>query len=331
MKKNNLLNRGDEFYTIPESLENELSYYDKSFFHNKIVCCPCNDGEHRGCVDVLKKHFKEYGMKLLFYTTYGNEGENGKLYIFNGVKEMCIELPHKGDFREGKCLEAFEMSDIIITGPPYSLFTDFFIQLIKYKKDFIISTDYRKIGTVKIFPYFKEGKIWRGATKPKKYSINSEYTEFTTLGNNIWLTNIKHKGVIAPMDLTFEYNKEIYKNYTNFNAIEVSKVSMIPKDYDGVMGVPINFIDKYCPQQFEILAMCDNTDLAKPYRIPNRREGYSNGMAEGESKMKNQRILIKRINKKTHFLFGQSKIFSYLCKRINFFNFIWISLKNLKI
>lgn len=134
--------------------------------------------------------------------------------------------------------------------PPFSLFREYVKQLMDYGKKFLVIGSMNAITYKEIFPYIKNNELWLGNQNVKEFrSPNGEIKKF---GNILWYTNIQHKKRNTPIDLYKRYSNE-YPKYDNYDAIEVSKVSDIPMDYDGVMGVPITFLDKYCPEQFEII------------------------------------------------------------------------------
>jgi hypothetical protein len=181
------------------------------------------------------------------------------------------ELQGDGDFRSEECIEYLKEADVVVTNPPFSLFREYVAQLMEYGKKFIIIGSMNAITYKEIFPYIKNDKLWLGVTgiKDMSFKVPSSYeareTRFwidengqhwRSLGNSCWFTNVEHNKRNHPLDLYKKYSNE-YPKYDNYNAIEVSKVADIPMDYDGVMGVPITFLDKYCPTQFEILGTSD--------------------------------------------------------------------------
>jgi hypothetical protein len=197
-----------------------------------------------------------------------------------------------GDFRSNEVRKLLAESDFIITNPPFSLFREFFTWIIEAKKQFLIIANMNAITYKEIFPHIKNNKLWLGATGngndmvfgvPKGTEVDEKDREkaarlgyvgdYTRLGNSCWFTNIDHGRRHHPLplmttadNLKYSKHKEIkgnkkYDRYDNYDAIEVPFTDSIPSDYDGVMGVPISFIDKYCPEQFEIIGMCENLDL----------------------------------------------------------------------
>ena len=264
--------KNDEFYTRIKDIEKELKYY-KDFFKDKVVYCNCDraDGEIRSNFFVyFVENFKEFGLKRLICTSY-NKGGKGRLCIYDDETNLndIIDMDGDGDFRSEECVKWLEKCDVVVTNPPFSLFRDFVAQLVKYDKKFLIIGNMNAITYKDIFPLIKDNKIWLGINAPKAYStplkeVENEKTQYKEngvvyqkFGNHGWFTNIEHSNRIYPLDLYKRYDAEKYPKYDNYNAINVDKVIDIPCDYDGVMGVPITFLDKYCPTQFEIVGIAN--------------------------------------------------------------------------
>ena len=272
--------KNDEFYTRIEDIEKELKYY-KDFFKGKVVYCNCDraDGENRSNFFVyFVENFKEFGLKRLICTSY-NKGGKGRLCIYNGNTNLnnIIDMDGDGDFRSEECIKWLEECDVVVTNPPFSLFRDFVAQLVKYGKKFLIIGNMNAITYKEIFPIIKDNKIWLGVNGVNKdwyFHITDECKEHVVKENKegsawkmvngevmgrlaiiCWFTNIEHSKLNLPLDLYKKYNPKDYPKYDNYNAINVDKVTDIPMDYDGVMGVPITFLDKYCPTQFEIVGI----------------------------------------------------------------------------
>ena len=265
--------KNDEFYTRIEDIEKELKYY-KDFFKGKVVYCNCDiaDGENRSNFFVyFVEKFKEFGLKRLICTSY-NKGGKGRLCIYDGDTNLnnIIDMDGDGDFRSEECIKWLEKCDVVVTNPPFSLFREYVAQLVKYGKKFLIIGNITALTCKDIFHFFKDNKLWLGISAPKAYStplkeVENEKTQYKEngvvyqkFGNHGWFTNIEHSNRIYPLDLYKRYDAEKYPKYDNYDAINVNKTSDIPMDYDGVMGVPITFLDKYCPTQFEILGIANN-------------------------------------------------------------------------
>ena len=156
-------------------------------------------------------------------------------------------------------MELLKQADIVVSNPPFSLFREFVAQLIEYGKEFLIIGNKNAITYKEIFPLIKENKLWLGISSPNEFILpNGEITK-TVSGLCRWFTNLTHSKRNRPLDLVQKYDPRYYPKYDNYDAIECSKVMDIPRDYDGVIGVPITFLDKYCTTQFRIVGLlCDN-------------------------------------------------------------------------
>lgn len=197
-------------------------------------------------------------------------------------------LEGDGDFRSAECVELLKQSDIVVTNPPFSLFREYVKQLFEYRKKFVIIGNMNAITYKEIFPLIEANKLWIGVTNfntgmyfkvPDNFIYASTYKfERVRDGEMVnrvpgvcWFTNLDHGRRHQPLSLmtmedNLKFNKKMsdkkdYELYDNYSAIEVPFTDAIPSDYDGVMGVPISFLNKYSPEQFEILGMCENEDL----------------------------------------------------------------------
>ena len=161
-----------------------------------------------------------------------------------------------GDFRSTECIELLKEADVVVTNPPFSLWRKFLAQLMEYDKKFLILGNQTAISFKEVFPFLKENKIWIGASC-KSVSFKTSFSlEPKKFGNIRWFTNLKLNYKVKPLDLSENhYTPEKYPKYDNYDAINVDKVADIPCDYPGVMGVPLTFMDKYCPEQFEIVGL----------------------------------------------------------------------------
>lgn len=181
-----------------------------------------------------------------------------------------------GDFRSAECLEYLKQADVVVTNPPFSLFREYVAQLAAYKKQFLIIGNQNAIDYRVVFDLIRQDKLWlgvdNGGTKwfrvPDDYEIETESrkkvengVKYFSMGSIMWFTNMDNPKRHETIPLYKSYSPQEYPRYENYDAIEVSKVAEIPADYDGVMGVPITFLDKYNPSQFEFLGMCENKDL----------------------------------------------------------------------
>lgn len=285
----------DEFYTQLEDIEKELRHYD---FKDKKVYCNCDNPSMSNFYKYFKLNFNYLGIKELISTGYNSDGQ-GYYGHYDGITETIKDLEGNGDFRSEECIQYLKEADVVVTNPPFSLFREYVAQLMEYGKKFIVLGNMNAITYKEIFPYIKNNKMWWGCslhgTKchfivPNSYEGKNVFEEngvrYGKVNNAIWFTNIEHSRRNTELDLYRKYNETDYPKYDNYDAIEVSKVSEIPMDYEDVMGVPITFLDKYCPTQFEIVGLDryveDNPRYGHRFHI-NGKETYA-------------RILIKRLS-----------------------------------
>lgn len=186
----------------------------------------------------------------------------------------ALRLLQTGDFRSAECVALLREADVVVTNPPFSLFREYVGQLMDYGKKFLIVAPQNAITYKEIFPLIKENRIWLGFksgdmafkvpadSEPRttRYWVDEGGQKWRSLGNICWFTNLDHTKRHEELDLVCRYNPDDYPKYDNYDAIEVSKVVDIPCDYDGVMGVPITFLDKYNPEQFEIVKFRKGND-----------------------------------------------------------------------
>ena len=242
--------KNDEFYTPLDAIEKEMNNY-KKHFKNKTVLCNCNDASHGNFKKYFKKHFNELGLKLLITTSYKSDEGHGVTYMFDGSKDIEIKMIEDGDFRSWEALDLLKNSDIVVTNPPFSLFRSFISLLMEYDKKFLIIGNMNGITYSEVFPSIKNNKMWLGTQYVKQFiTDNGEVKKF---GNILWYTNLTHNKRNTPLDLYKHYSEDEYPHYDNYNAINVNKTCDIPMDFNGIMGVPITFLEKYCPTQFEIV------------------------------------------------------------------------------
>ena len=218
-------------------------------------------------------------------------------YLLKNDKNVIGTLK-TGDFRDPECIELLKQADVVVTNPPFSLFREYIGTLVKYNKKFLILGNKNAICYKEVFPLIKDDKLWTGCTPMSKeiyFNVPTAYIEealenkknrtavmvngkYMARSQSIWYTNLDHKKRHEELDLVCRYSSGEYPAYDNYDAIEVSKTQDIPYDYSGVMGVPITFLDKYNPKQFEIIGMCENLDLyhlkTKVYSSEECRNAY---------------------------------------------------------
>lgn len=260
-------NKKDEFYTQLVDIEAEMIYYTKHF-KDKVILCNCDNPGKSNFWKYFYENFQTLGIRELNATFYGDGASFSK---YDGKSITTIPLYGKGDFRSDECIEILKHSDIVITNPPFSLFREYINQLVKYNKDFLIISNINAITYKEVFPLIQNNKVWlgncfgrgiSGFIVPSDYELYGTETKVDEWGNRIispnncmWLTTLDNKKRHHPIKLVEKYygNEETYPLYDNYHGINVNRTQDIPCDYTGVMGVPITFLNKYAPEQFEII------------------------------------------------------------------------------
>jgi hypothetical protein len=222
--------------------------------------------------------FSEGNSEKAVYIEYCGD-KNGNRTVDDNELEIK-ELRGDGDFRSAECVELLKEADIVVTNPPFSLFREYVAQLIAFEKKFLIIGNMNAISYKEIFPLIKENKIWLGCNSgSRKFEVpilkaeedgmkmdkNGKYLK--SLGNTCWFTNLENAKRNEKIILYKTYTNEEFPKYINYDAINISTTSEIPIDYDGVMGVPISFLDKYNPEQFEIIGIANGGDLGVSYGV----------------------------------------------------------------
>ena len=316
----------DEFYTQLEDINKELKYY-REHFRGKTVLCNCDDPRISNFFTYFAYNFEFLGLKRLITTCYKNQdadlfsqnkNEQAIYLIYDGDKngnhipdpeEIGIHpLKGDGDFRSKECIELLKQSDIVVTNPPFSLFREYVAQLMEYEKKFIIIGNKNSIHYKEIFPLIRENKLWAGY-RPFAggmwFEINDENSCNTRkvvdgklMGNvpSIWFTNLDIKKRHEELILIRKYydNPNAYIKYDNLDAIDIGRTEDIPMDYDGIMGVPDSFLDKYNPDQFELVGL-GSGDLAKAAGVTKNYRGRTDlaYTINGKHKCPYSRILIR--------------------------------------
>jgi len=280
----------DEFYTRLEDIERELAHY-KAHFGGKTVLCNCDDPRISNFFHYFSYNFEVLGLKRLITTCYKNQDMD--LFSRNAA-ERAIWLEYTGDkngnripdpdeigiryfrgdgdFRSEECIELLKQADIVVTNPPFSLFREYVSQLVKYNKKFLIIGNQNAITYKEIFPLMKENRLWIGyGFKRNCAHFITSYEDTATDADHragmirvpsvTWFTNLEIDKRHEELPLYARYSPDEYPAYENYDAIEVGMSAKIPCDYSGVMGVPLTFMYKYNPEQFEILGMCENENL----------------------------------------------------------------------
>ena len=289
----------DEFYTQLVDIENELQYYQKHF-EGKVIYCNCDDPKVSNFFLYFARNFWHLKLKKLICSCYRNtdpshfslgESDRGCFFEYEGRdsqgKELhaldeigqfiptikSFEFKGDGDFRSKESIALLKKSDIVVTNPPFSLFREFVAQLVEYDKKFVIIGNKNALSYKEIFSLIRENQLWTGY---RGFSggmwFRSDYegkTEKIVDGEklinvaSIWFTNLDIKKRHEVLEMYYSYAKtpEKYPKYDNYDAINVDKTTEIPFDYDGVMGVPLTFVDKYNPEQFEIVGQMATTKV----------------------------------------------------------------------
>lgn len=286
--------KSDEFYTQLCDIESELKFY-KSHFKNKVVYCNCDDPKISNFFKYFAVNFEELGIKRIITSCYreqsgdlfGEKNQDGGFFFeYTNTDEEKNKLNSPevrlfkgdGDFRSSESIELLKRSDVVVTNPPFSLFREYVEQLVRFDKKFLIIGNVNAITYKEIFKLIKENKAWLGINLgrgvsgfivPEHYELYGTEARIDEFGNRVvspnnclWLTNLdtfkRHEDIL----LTKKYfgNEHEYQKYDNYDGINVNRTEDIPSDYDGTMGVPITFLHKFNPDQFEIIKFRKGND-----------------------------------------------------------------------
>jgi hypothetical protein len=287
--------KNDEFYTQLSDIESELEHYG-SQFHGKIVYCNCDDPQVSNFFEYFFQNFKRLGLKKLvascfkesgrgFYVTYTGEGGDKSKFLEQNISYFQGD----GDFRSQESLELLKQSDVVVTNPPFSLFREYIDQLVEHDKEFLVIGNVNAITYKEIFKLIQDNVAWLGVKLgrgisgfivPDHYElygtetrIDADQNRIVSPNNCLWLTNLDHSQRHVDIDLTktFAGNEEQYPTYDNCDAVNVNRTKDIPLDFSGLMGVPITFLHKFNPDQFEIIRFRkgdDGKDLSIDGKCP---------------------------------------------------------------
>ena len=311
-------NKKDEFYTQIVDIERELRHY-RRHFKGKVVYCNCDDPYVSAFSEYFTKNFEFLGLNKLITTCYKsqradlfsqNDSEQAiKLEYTGGARhslpalgDICVTtLKGDGDFRSQECIDILRKADIVVTNPPFSLFSEYVAQLAGFNKKFIIIGHQNAITYKGVFPPIKENRMWLGygfkrnmahfiAPHYEDTASDADHREgFIRVSGVVWFTNLDHTKRHEELILVQRYhgNEAAYPRYDNYDAIEVSKTQDIPSDYEGAMGVPITFLTKHNPDQFEIIGATESEGA-----------GFSLGLWNPESSVAQAVISGKRVYKR---------------------------------
>lgn len=317
--------KSDEFYTQLSDIENELHHYRNQFEGKTVYCnCDdprvsnffrffSLQFEHYGLKKLIATCYKNQNPDLfsmhdaeraVYLEYFGDQDGNRR----PDPDEIAVKpLQGDGDFRSAECIELLKEADIVVTNPPFSLFRDYLSQLVDYEKKFLIIGNMNAINYKEVFPLIMENRIWLGigaGGRDMLFDVPDAYARELVerkkegsayriidgvvkgrLGNACWYTNLSHKKRNEELILYKKYSPGEFPHYDNYDAIEVSKTKDIPEDWRGAMGVPITFLDKYNPEQFEILGLSAKYGfgLNSHKRYDEYREMRQDGTATGSS------------------------------------------------
>jgi modification methylase ecoRI len=314
----------DEFYTQLEDIEAELKHY-REHFAGKTVLCNCDDPRMSNFFFYFVLHFHHLGLKKLITTCYKNqkpdlfsknssrqavylvyEGENIGSPPDPNIAGLVHPLQGDGDFRSPECIKFLEEADIIVTNPPFSLFREYITLLMEHRKSFIVIGNQNAITYKEVFQYIRNNQLWLGykfgdmkfrvpdyyAARPTRFWIDKKGKKWRSLGNICWFTNLDIQKRHEKLTLYKKYSLKEYPHYDNYDAINVDKTADIPCDYDGAMGVPITYLDKHNPDQFEIIGATESEGKGFSAGLWNASSKVSQPVVNGERKYK--RIFIRK-------------------------------------
>lgn len=318
-------NKKDEFYTRLVDIERELRHY-RSFFKDKVVYCNCDDPYVSAFFEYFAKNFEVLGLKKLITTCYRsqrldlfsqNDSDRAIKLEYTGGAPNSMPTPDDigvtplkgdGDFRSEECIALLQEADVVVTNPPFSLFREYISQLVKYDKKFIIIGHQNAITYKEVFPLIRDNKVWLGygfkgnvahfiAPHYEDYAKASDHREgMIRVSGVMWFTNVDHKKRHEELVLVERYygNEAAYPRYDNYDAIEVSETRKIPMDYEGVMGVPVTFLTKYNPDQFEIVGATESEGTGFSAGLWDPSSGVAQAMVNGKRVFK--RLFIRNRN-----------------------------------
>ena len=281
-------NQDDEYYTRYDDIQNEINHY-RTEFEGKTVFCNCDDPYESNFFKYFAMNFNALKLKKLIATSYSgspvvgkelncfiefdkeqkiqnkvaykvsmselkdtnNDGSEDLFDVQEIIKHRIRYLNGDGSFQSEESIELLKQADIVVTNPPFSLFRDYLSLLMKYKKKFIVIGNLHAITYKEVFPWIKNNEIWLGYNHVNSFK-HADGT-IKKFGNILWYTNLDIPKRHEKIDLYKSFDPKEYPKYDNYDAIEVKKVDLIPYDYNGMMGVPISFLEKYSPDQFEII------------------------------------------------------------------------------
>ena len=280
--------RNDEFYTRMDDIERELPHY-RDHFRNKTIYCNCDDPKVSNFYHYFSMQFHNLGLRKLIASCYRNRSAdlfgmhdrdraiwleyNGETRGNRPVEPEINHFRGDGDFRNEENIELLKQADIVVTNPPFSLFREYVAQLMKYDRKFIILGNMNAVTYKEIFPLIRDNRMWYGPSisggglyfrvpdnldvTSKSLRTGADGRKYVEIDGVRWFTNLHHYKRNERLPMRKKYNPQDYPKYDNYDAIEVGSRNDIPVDYPGVMGVPIRFLDKYNPEQFDLIWVSD--------------------------------------------------------------------------
>ena len=263
--------KNDEFYTRRADIERELAHY-RRHFRGKTVLCNCDDPRVSNFFHYFSHQFEQLELKKLVTTCYKNQvldmfsrhdsekaisleydGDRNQNRIPDPEEIGIKRLRGDGDFRSEECMALLQQADVVVTNPPFSLFREYVAQLVEHDKQFLIIGNFNAVTYKEVFRLIKANKIWIGSS-PRGMNFKRPDGTLNSV-NACWFTNLDHKKRHENLVLYNKFSAKSYPKYDNYDAINVNTTKNIPVDYAGVIGVPITFLDKYNPDQFEIVGL----------------------------------------------------------------------------
>lgn len=319
------VNKKDEFYTQLPDIEKELVHY-RHHFRGKTVYCNCDDPTVSQFFRYFSLNFAALGLKKLITTCYRNQQrdlfsrhdtERAIMLEYDGFRDGdtvprvedigVTHLQGDGDFRSQECIDILKRADIVVTNPPFSLFREYVSQLMDHDKRFLIIGNVNAATVKDFFPFLQAKKVWfgpsiRGGDRvfgvPERYPleaatgwVDENGDKFIRVKGVRWFTNLDYRQQHEDLLLYSRYTPDKYPKYDNYDAIEVSEVKEIPMDYDGVMGVPVTFLDKYNPDQFEILGITKTWFGARTKDYPRQIQVGADGKRSEVTKLNDGAVI----------------------------------------